>query len=147
MFGIERRGAPVTAYLRFDDSFIWEKSRVYHPDFIIVTDQVIANNKSTYLGLKKNGTIIANSSEASAIYNLSSARVLGCVDATKIAVEEMGREITNTCLLGAFIAVTELVSLGALFSTFERYFSGEILTLNKRCAQRGFEESILNNSH
>jgi 2-oxoacid:acceptor oxidoreductase gamma subunit (pyruvate/2-ketoisovalerate family) len=32
MFGVERRGAPVTAYLRFDDKFIREETQIYYPD-------------------------------------------------------------------------------------------------------------------
>ncbi len=38
VFGSERRGAPVEAYLRLDDSKIYVRSNVYEPDHVVVQD-------------------------------------------------------------------------------------------------------------
>ena len=37
-FGSERRGAPVTAFLRLDRSPIWVRSEVYEPNGIMILD-------------------------------------------------------------------------------------------------------------
>ena len=34
-FGFERRGAPVTSYLRFDDKEIRQTTNIYNPDWIV----------------------------------------------------------------------------------------------------------------
>ena len=38
MFGAERRGAPVIAFLRIDESPIREKTQIYEPNCLIVID-------------------------------------------------------------------------------------------------------------
>jgi 2-oxoacid:acceptor oxidoreductase gamma subunit (pyruvate/2-ketoisovalerate family) len=38
LFGFERRGATVTAFLRFDDTPIKEKIQIYNPDCLVVLD-------------------------------------------------------------------------------------------------------------
>ena len=38
-FGVERRGAPVTAFTKIDDRAIRVKSMIYEPDYVIVLDE------------------------------------------------------------------------------------------------------------
>ena len=40
-FGVERRGAPVQAFLRFDDKNIVLRCKVYTPDHVIILDSVL----------------------------------------------------------------------------------------------------------
>lgn len=70
-------------------------------------------------------------------------RTAGVIDADGIASEEIGRPIGNTCMAGAFAAVTGAVSLSSIFSSLEDYFKGEMLEANIRCAQRGWDEVII----
>jgi Pyruvate/2-oxoacid:ferredoxin oxidoreductase gamma subunit len=58
--------------------------------------------------------------------------------ASAIALEEIGRPITNSCMLGAFARVTGWLKLDSLIQSFEDYFKGQALDNNIRCAQRGF---------
>ena len=37
-FGVERRGAPVTAYVRIDKKPIRLRSQIYSPDYVIIQD-------------------------------------------------------------------------------------------------------------
>ena len=67
--------------------------------------------------------------------------VLAVVDATGIALEEIGRPITNTVLLGALLHVTGWVTLDSIFEAFKSYFSERLFDGNVRCARRGFEET------
>ena len=106
MFGTERRGAPVTAFVRVGDVKIKEKTQIYFPDCLIVTDPLLAKSTAIYSGLKPGSILVVNSSEPPGEIRHQNARVTGVVNATQIALEEIGRPITNSCMLGAFARTT-----------------------------------------
>lgn len=68
---------------------------------------------------------------------------MGVVNATRIALEEIGGPITNTTMLGAFAATTKWVGLDAILKAIGQYFSGDILEGNLKSAERGYKEVIL----
>ena len=49
-FGAERRGAPVAAFLRFDEKPVRETHQIYEPDCIAILDPFIANAGCRLLG-------------------------------------------------------------------------------------------------
>ena len=59
-FGVERRGAPVQAFVRFDDKKIRLRSQVYEPDYIIVQDSTLIKDVNVFMGVKKGGIVIVN---------------------------------------------------------------------------------------
>ena len=59
-FGVERRGAPVQAFVRFDDKIIRKRSQVYEPDYIIVQDSTLIKDVNVFQGVKKGGIVIVN---------------------------------------------------------------------------------------
>jgi len=63
-FGVERRGAPVEAFVRIDDHIINARYQIYHPDHIIILDPTLMNSSFAFAGLKKNGTILINTKES-----------------------------------------------------------------------------------
>jgi 2-oxoacid:acceptor oxidoreductase gamma subunit (pyruvate/2-ketoisovalerate family) len=139
MYGFERRGAPVQAFTRLDDKPIREKTQVYNPDCMIVIDPTLLKLTTLFSGLKSDGILIVNSPNfnTQADKNLT---IAGVVDATKIAVEEIGRDIPNTCLLGAFAAATQWVNLDSIIKCLSEYLSGDMLQRNMRSCERGFRE-------
>jgi 2-oxoacid:acceptor oxidoreductase gamma subunit (pyruvate/2-ketoisovalerate family) len=140
MYGFERRGAPVQAFTRVDDKPIREKTQVYFPDCMVVIDPTLFKISSLFSGIKPDGILIANSPqvfEKSFDKNLKTA---GVVNATQIAVEEIGRDIPNTCLLGAFAATTQWLKLDSILASLKDYLSGDMLQRNIRSCQRGFQE-------
>ncbi len=140
MFGFERRGAPVTAYGRFDVRPVLEKTQIYCPDCLIVLDPTQANAHHVFEGLKPNGILILNTTKEpeKAHENLTLAAL---ADANRIAMEEIGLAAPNTCMLGVFVAATGWIKLESILSSLEDYFDGSKLEGNKKCAQRGFEET------
>ena len=50
-FGFERRGAPVEAYLRFDDRPIRQTTNIYHPDCIICLDPTLGRAVDIFQGM------------------------------------------------------------------------------------------------
>lgn len=140
MFGVERRGAPVTAYVRFHDRPIRERTRIYHPDCLLIMDSALRNSSATYIGLKRGGTVILNSTEVPGAGLIPEPGLVAVVDATRISLEEIGRPITNSCVLGAFAGATKLLSLDSLLQALAAYFQHEVLERNRRSARRGYEE-------
>jgi 2-oxoacid:acceptor oxidoreductase gamma subunit (pyruvate/2-ketoisovalerate family) len=140
-FGQERRGAPVAAFVRLDTKPIRERSRIYHPDIVVILDKILARSPTCYSGLKKCGTIILNhNGKELSLPNLENLESLATVDATSISLQELGVPITNSCMLGAFARVTDIVQLDTLSSALEEFLEKDLLNKNKRCLQRGFEE-------
>jgi 2-oxoacid:acceptor oxidoreductase gamma subunit (pyruvate/2-ketoisovalerate family)/2-oxoacid:acceptor oxidoreductase delta subunit (pyruvate/2-ketoisovalerate family) len=139
-FGVERRGSAVTAFARFGDQPVREHTRVYRPDVVLILDQSLALNASCYDGFKGGGTVIANSTHQQNILDLNlKQRVLATVDGVRIAMEETGTPITNTCMLGAFAKVTQLVQLADLKESLSLYFKGNVLAKNLLSLERGYE--------
>lgn len=140
MYAAQRRGAPVVAFTRFDGIPVREKTQIYTPDCLVVFDPLMKDMPEVYEGLKPGGIVVLNTAEPVAESPHQNIKLLGTVDATKIAHEEIGLPATNTCMLGAFAATTQWVPLDAILLAFEEYFKGDTLAKNIRCAQRGFRE-------
>jgi 2-oxoacid:acceptor oxidoreductase gamma subunit (pyruvate/2-ketoisovalerate family) len=140
MYGFERRGAPVVAFTRVDDKPIREKTQIYTPDCMVVIDPTLMKLPALFSGLKKGGVLILNSPNTLKDPPNENLSIGGVIDATKIAVEEIGRDIPNTCLLGAFAAATGWLELKSILSCLGEYLRGDILQRNLRSAERGFEQ-------
>ncbi len=119
-FGVERRGAPVTAFVRLDDRPIRIKYFIYNPNYVIVLDESLLNAVDVTAGIKEPGVVIVNSTRSPEDMELEQYKV-ATVDATSIALEHgLGSKvapIVNTVLLGAFVTATEEVSLDSVLSS------------------------------
>jgi len=140
-FGSERRGAPVMAFSAFDDKPIRQKTQLYHPDCLIVIDPQLMNSVDVFEGINTGATLILNTAEPVTERYHENLEILGAVDATWIALQEIGRPITNTSMLGAFARTTEWVKVDSILASLEEYFKGLALEKNIRCVQRAYEET------
>jgi len=129
-FGAERRGAPVTAFVRIDAVPIHLRSQVQAPDYLIVQDETLLIDPTLTRGLKSGGAMLVNSARDSA----EIARTFGCramaVPATAMAMDTIGKPIPNTALLAAFIGLTGILPLEALATALKGRFGGDILDRN-----------------
>ena len=139
-FGAERRGTPVSAFVRVDSKPIRERTWVYFPDCLVFMDPVFNNSAQSFQRLKSNGILILNSANALESTINENIKTAGVVDATRIALEEIELPVPNTCIVGAFAATTGWVSLDSLLLALKEDFSGSALQKNIRCTWRGFEE-------
>ena len=140
MYGFERRGAPVVAFTRIDDKPIREKTQIYNPDCIIVIDPGLLTLPTLFTGLKPGSVFILNSPKKLPEKPNENLKIGGVVNATGIAVEEIGRDIPNTCLLGAFASATGWLKLESILKVLPDYLSGDILQRNLKSAERGYKE-------
>lgn len=142
-FGPERRGAPVQAFARINNKFIRTREKIYHPDVILVLDPTLLKIINVIEGIKENGVIILNShfseNEIRKILGDYKGK-LAIVDATKIALEELGVPITNTTMLGAFIKVTKLVDINYMEEALKERF-GKLAEKNIKALHRAIEET------
>ena len=60
------------------------------------------------------------------------------IDATQIALEEIGLPITNTTLMGAFAAASGEITLDALKDAIEERFPGKLAETNFAAAKRAY---------
>jgi len=107
-FGPERRGAPVLGFTRISEEKITDRSEVDACDYVVVLDETLWGPAVT-TGLKENTKIIINT--ATPEKYLVEGHEVVTIDATSLALEHLGRPITNTAMMGALIASGDLVSL------------------------------------
>jgi len=115
VFGVERRGAPVEAYLRLAKEKILIRSNVYTPDHVVVQDIKLLESVDVTAGLKPGGWILVNTSAQPENLEVFSGFHLAWVDATGIAVQNrLGTRthpIINTAMIGAFSRMLEMPPL------------------------------------
>jgi pyruvate ferredoxin oxidoreductase gamma subunit len=136
-FGVERRGAPVQAFVRFSDQKIRLRSQIYEPDYIIVQDSTLIKDVDVFAGLKKGGIALINTERSGNIVAPKDVKVIN-IDATSIALEVLGLPITNTSLMGAFAAATGEIEFDALAEALKERFSGKLAEKNIEAARRAF---------
>jgi 2-oxoacid:acceptor oxidoreductase gamma subunit (pyruvate/2-ketoisovalerate family) len=117
-FGVERRGAPVEAYVRLDKEKILLRTNVHCPDHVVVQDQTLLHGVNVTRGLKSGGWILINSTAPPADRKIFIGYHLALVDANRIALKnQLGTRthpIVNTAMVGAFARVIGIPPLDAI---------------------------------
>ncbi|MBK7367827.1 MAG: 2-oxoacid:acceptor oxidoreductase family protein [Candidatus Eisenbacteria bacterium] len=123
-FGVERRGAPVTAFLRTSDGPILLRCEITKPDGLIVLDPTLIAAVDVAAGLKDGGSILVNAEGGPETFpKLADRFRVGTVDASAVAREfglgSKNQPIVNTAILGAFAAFSGIVSLDSVCKAIE----------------------------
>lgn len=125
-FGAERRGSPSVCSLRISNMPILLKCGILNPEVVCMFDPTIWHFTNFFAGLKENAIIIFNTSKTPNELNTELTKgihgyslpiknyELYTVDATGLALELLGRPITNTAMIGAFSKATGLLDLKSL---------------------------------
>jgi 2-oxoacid:acceptor oxidoreductase gamma subunit (pyruvate/2-ketoisovalerate family) len=117
-FGVERRGAPVFAFIRVDNKPIYDKSRIYTPDHVVVVDPTLVEAIDVTDGLKDGGYIIINSPKKPEEFKFPDKFRVFTIDATDIAVRHqlgtLAAPIVNTAIVGAVVKILKLTKLESL---------------------------------
>jgi 2-oxoacid:acceptor oxidoreductase gamma subunit (pyruvate/2-ketoisovalerate family) len=142
-FGVERRGAPVMAFLRVDQRPIHLRVNIYEPDHIIVLDPTLIEVIDVTSGLKQNGWIIINSHQPPEVFSHLKGFQTATVDATSIAIRNgLGSRtnpIINTAILGAFSRATGLVSVDSIALSIREELPGK-KNENAKAAREAYNE-------
>ncbi len=112
LFGVERRGAPVMAFVRIDDKFINLRTPVYNPDYVIIMDQSLIEIPDVTAGIKDSGIIIINSEKSPEEFLYLQHKV-ATINASLIAYKhKLGSKqfpALSTPITGAFARVSGLI--------------------------------------
>ncbi|MEA3398489.1 MAG: 2-oxoacid:acceptor oxidoreductase family protein [Patescibacteria group bacterium] len=149
-FGVERTGAPIEAFARIDDKPIRTREHVYEPDVLIVQDATLLTTINVARGCNEKTVVIINTVKPKEKINLYldegqrlelPKKNIYAIDATKIALAEIGRNIVNTVILGTFASATKLVTLGSLKKAIEQKFAAkpEIMKKNIKAIERSYK--------
>ena len=118
-FGVERRGAPVTAFLRVSEGAIQLRCEITEPDDCVVLDPTLMKAVDVTQGLKPGGGLLINTDRpAEAFADLAGRFTVTLVDASAIArkhgLGSRTQPIVNTAILGAFAAASGMVGLDSV---------------------------------
>ena len=129
-FGSERTGAPVVSFCRISGHPIRVREPIVAPDALIVQDPTLLHQGDLLAGLKPHGKVLVNTSRAMEHHT---------VPASEIARECTGRPLPNAALLGAFVAIVDLVSLEAVQAAIRDRFPGALGEANATAAARAHD--------
>jgi pyruvate ferredoxin oxidoreductase gamma subunit len=144
-FGSERTGAPVVAFCRIDDRPIRLREPITEPDALIVVDPTLLHQVAVFDGCRPGASILINSSHS--LDSLGLGEMLAAhpapervqtVAATDLARAALGRPLPNAAMLGAFSALSGIVSLGSVEAAILERFPGQIGERNVAAARRAY---------
>lgn len=147
-YGPERAGAPLRAYNRISDKELRLHCPVSHPRLVSVVDSTLLEVMDVGDGAVEDATFLVNTTKDAAqtrkALKAKDTQKVYTVDATNIAIEEIGRALPNAPMLGAVAKITGLVSLEHLLEevrmSFGKKFSEKIITGNLKAVERGYKE-------
>jgi 2-oxoisovalerate ferredoxin oxidoreductase gamma subunit len=147
-FGVERRGAPVFAFIRIDDKPIYDKSKIYAPDHVVVLEPTLVEAIDLTEGLKPGGTILINTDKSPSSFKQYAKFKVAVVDATGIAVKNklgtLAAPIINTAITGAVVKIFRLARPESLYDSIREAISIKPED-NVQAAQEAFASVFVGN--
>ena len=114
-FGVERRGAPVTAFSRIDDRPIRLRTSITTPDIVVVLDPGLLKGVPVTAGARPGGLLLVNTERTPDRLGIPFDGRVATVDATSIAIAHglgsLTQPIVNTAILGALARVGGFVGI------------------------------------
>jgi len=146
-FGVERRGAPVKAFVRLskDPEEIMIRTGIYNPDIVVVLDPSLLQFEDVSQGLKPGGWILLNykGDLPKEIKEKFSKYNIAVVDANSIAIRNrLGtviQPIVNTCILGALLKISNLFPLEILLEAIKEGVPAK-REANAKAAEEAYKE-------
>lgn len=147
-YGPERMGAPIRAYTRISDSPIRQHCQITEPDVVVVLDPTLIGVVDFASGLKDHGVLVVNTplspAELRQRLGLRQGRVF-TVNATRIALDTIGRNMPNTPMLGAMLKAIELVRKERICDEIRDRLgarvSSEVVEKNIKAFERAYAET------
>lgn len=149
-FGAEKRGAPVTVFNRISEKIIEDVSHPTEIDVAVLLNTSLISSceisaNELLKGLKKNGILLINTPQKSLKMKVETGKVFG-IDASKIAIETIKKDIPNVPILGSLIKILDLAKLKNFSQELQKYLSNhlppKIVEGNLKAFKRGFEEVV-----
>lgn len=147
-YGPERAGAPLRAYNRISENVIRMYCPVLHPQVVSVADATLLDAVNVTEGAGDDAIFIVNTArdpqEIRKKLNAKPSQKVLTVDASRIAMDCIGRPLPNASMLGAISKATDIIGLDTLLEnvkkSFGKKFSQKIIDGNLEATKRGYEE-------
>jgi pyruvate ferredoxin oxidoreductase gamma subunit len=149
-YGPERMGAPILAFNRISEAPITLHCNVANPKLVVVLDPTLIGSTDVTRGLEPGGTVIVNTphgpEEMRQRLGLDEAYHVYTLDASRISLQTIGRDIPNTPMMGALMRVTGMLSredfLNLMKHELHKKFKAreEIVKGNLEAMDRAFQE-------
>jgi pyruvate ferredoxin oxidoreductase gamma subunit len=136
-FGPERRGAPVLAFTKIDDTKIHDRSELQNCDYVVVMDETLVNQQMKN-GIRSGAIVVVNTNNSEQYTDLADFNVIG-IDATSIALEILGKPITNTAMYGALVAASDIVTLDEAIESIKTEMKPSLAEKNIEIVKRAYE--------
>ena len=119
IFGGERRGAPVAAYVRVSEKKIYQKCEIERPNHLVLFAPDFKRDAGIADHVKDDGVILLNGEPDDVPHRPETLRV-GAIHAQEISRNHGLGGIVNTTMLGAYVGFTQIVELGTLLKVIEK---------------------------
>ncbi|HYA88610.1 MAG TPA: 2-oxoacid:acceptor oxidoreductase family protein [Nitrospirota bacterium] len=147
-YGPERAGAPLRAYNRISEKILRMHCPVLNPGVVAVVDASLLDAINVAEGAKDDTVFVINTNkgpkEVRAKLQAKPTQKVFTVDATKIALDTIGRPMPNAPMLGAVNKATSIVAMNVLLEdvkgSFGKKFAQKIIEGNLAAVKRGYEE-------
>lgn len=150
-YGPERMGAPMLAFNRIGDEPIYVYSGVKNPRVVIVLDPTLVGKSDVTAGLPDDGVILINTAREPAEMRARLKLPPGkgkvfTVDASRISLDTLGRDIPNTPMMGALMRAAGLIAYEQFLQVTEEQLHHkfrnrpELVDANVKAIRRGYEE-------
>ena len=138
LFGGERRGAPVAAFVRISDSKIYLKCDIDHPNHLILFDKTLFSEKEILEQVVPGGFLLFNMDES---YQSDAFKdyTVGTINALEISKKNGLGAVVNTAVLGAYIRLTQIISLDRLLKVIKETVPAAI-DQNVSAAKEAYEK-------
>jgi len=148
-YGPERMGAPITAYNRLCNEPLRVHSNIYYPDYVAVVDETLLASVDVTAGLKKEGAIVINTAknpeEVLPLLKGYEGKVY-TIDAAKISLATIGKNIPNTPMLAAVVKASGVMGeeefLGNMEASLKHKFASkpEVIESNMEALRISLKE-------
>ena len=147
-YGPERAGAPLRAYNRISEKELRMHCPVLNTGVVAVVDASLLDAINVAEGATDDAVFVINTGkdpkDIRAKLKAKPSQKVFTVDATKIAIETIGRPMPNASMLGAVNKATGIVGMDVLLEdvkgSFGKKFSQKIIDGNLEAVRRGYEE-------
>ena len=146
-FGAEKRGAAVQVFNRLSSEPIKLSTEIEEPDLVILLDSTLINHELSYeevlQGLKKDGTLIINSSQQNSKFDQLFKGTVLYLDASTIAKEYLKLDLPNLPVLAALIKILKIdyrLAYQELSKILQETFPEKIVQANLQAFQNAYEK-------
>lgn len=147
-YGPERAGSPLRAYNRISEKILRMHCPVLNPGVVAVVDATLLDVIDVAEGAKDSAVFVVNTTkdpkDVREKLKAKASQKVFTVDASKIAIETIGRAMPNSSMLGAVNRATGIVPMDVLLEdvkgSFGKKFAQKIIDGNLAAVKRGYEE-------